>query len=337
MICAAWNSLSRPSFLWMRRKGVALRLAAAADRVDIVNALIVAGADVNAGDGEALIAAAQAGYEAIAQALVAAGAEISDEAYFAANVSISSLFDEAGYVYQGPVPEMVDIPVGRFFMGSSHEHCDDEGPIREVVIGNPFAMSKYEVTFADYDAFAQASGRTFPDDEGWGRGTRPVINVSWLDAQAYTRWLSKITGERYRLPSEAEWEYVARAGSSTAYSWGNEIGSNRANCWGCGSQWDRAKTAPVGSFPANAFGLHDMHGNGWEWVEDCFQDTYAGAPSDGTSRVGGDCSFRVLRGGSWYNPPRFLCSTMRNRDKPDNNRVATFGFRVARSDQTLAP
>ena len=152
-----------------------------------------------------------------------------------------------------------------------------------------------------------------PDDESWGRGTRPVINVSWEDAQAYVSWLSSQTGEAYRLMSEAEWEYVARAGSQTAYSWGSDIGSNRANCEGCGSQWDPSQTAPVGSFQANAYGVHDMHGNVWEWVEDCGNFSYAGTPSDGSAWRSVDCSRRVLRGGSWNYDPRNLRSAFRYR------------------------
>ena len=165
-----------------------------------------------------------------------------------------------------------------------------------MTIPRAFAVSKYEVTFEDYDRF------TYPnrvDDNGWGRGARPVINVSWDDAQEYVGWLSGQTGQSYRLLSGSEWEYVARAGTSTAYSWGNAIGSNRANCVGCGSQWDGSQTAPAGSFSANAYGVHDMHGNVWEWVEDCWNGSYAGAPSDGSAWRSGDCSVRVLRGGSW--------------------------------------
>ena len=137
------------------------------------------------------------------------------------------------------------------------------------------------------------------DERGWGRGRRPVINVSWEDAVAYTKWLSGQTGERCRLPSEAEWEYAARAGSVTKYSWGNEIGSNQANCDVCGSQWDGKQTAPVGSFDPNGWGLHDLHGNVWEWVQDCWNGSYQGAPTNGSAWESGDCSRRVLRGGSW--------------------------------------
>ena len=232
----------------------------------------------------------------------------------------------------GEGPEMVVIPAGRFRMGcvSGLDCIDDEKPVHEVTIPRAFALSVHEVTFDDYDRF------TYPnkvDDEGWGRGRRPVINVSWNDAREYVGWLSSQTGAEYRLPSEAEWEYAARAGSATKYSWGNEIGSNRANCSGdeCGDQW--AYTAPVGSFAPNAFGLYDMHGNVWEWVEDCGNHSYAGAPSDGGAWLSGDCAWRVLRGGSWLNEPRNLRAANWSWYST-GNRGSSFGFRVAR---TLTP
>ena len=144
-----------------------------------------------------------------------------------------------------------------------------------------------------------------PGDQGWGRGGRPVIHVSWEDATAYAAWLSEETGEEYRLPSESEWEYAARAGTTTRYTWRDDIGRNRSNCDGCGGRWDdEDRTAPAGSFAANAWGLHDVHGNVWEWVGDCWHENYARAPRDGSAwTTGGDCSRRVVRGGSWdYNP-----------------------------------
>ena len=197
-----------------------------------------------------------------------------------------------------PMPEMVVIPAGSFRMGCLSGDCYRNEPVHSVSIES-FELSKYEVTFEEYDAFTDATGRERANDRGWGRGRRPVINVSWDDAVAYTQWLSSQTGERYRLPSEAEWEYAARAGSTTKYSWGNDIGRNRANCDGCGSRWDDRQTAPVGSFSANRWGLHDMHGNVWEWVQDCWNGNYRGAPTDGSAWESGDCSERVLRGGSW--------------------------------------
>ena len=228
-------------------------------------------------------------------------------------------------------PEMVLIPEGRFRMGCvSGRNCDDdESPVHEVRV-EAFGLSKYEVTFEEYDRFTEAIGRGRVEDEGWGRGRRPVINVSWNDAEAYTRWLSARTGNLYRLPSEAEWEYAARAATETAYSWGNDIGHNRANCRGCGSRWDYEQTAPVGSFNPNAWGLHDMHGNVWEWVQDCWNGSYRGAPADGTAWERGDCSLRVLRGGSWYVNPRDLRSASRGRNTT-SLRDDDVGFRVART------
>ena len=232
----------------------------------------------------------------------------------------------------GQGPEMVVIPAGRFRMGCvSGQLCEDtEFPVRDVTIPRAFAVSKHEVTFEDYDRYTP-SRRV--DDDGWGRGRRPVINVSWFDAQEYVTWLSRETGQVYRLLSEAEWEYVARAGSSSAYSLGSGIGSNGANCSGCGSQWDSRQTAPVGSFAANAFGVHDMHGNAYEWVEDCWNNSYAGAPTDGSAWLSGNCGRRVLRGGSWNDTPRHVRSAFRDW-RSSGNRFSGDGFRVAR---TLIP
>ena len=233
----------------------------------------------------------------------------------------------------GKGPAMVVLPTGRFRMGSKNDERgrdDDEGPVRTVTISRSIAMGRYEVTFAEYDRFARATGRDRPDGEGWwGRGNRPVIYVSQKDAQAYAAWLSNETGKRYRLPSESEWEYAARAGTSTRYSWGNEIGRNRANCDGCGSKWDDKKTAPVGSFAANAFGLYDLHGNVWEWVEDCWHNNYEGAPSDGRAWTSGcDGGARaVVRGGSWYVIPQGVRSAYRNWNWP-SYRYFLVGFRL---------
>ena len=231
---------------------------------------------------------------------------------------------------------MVTIPAGRFRMGcvSGRDCFDEEQPVHEVSVGS-FALSKYEVTFEEYDRFTEATGRARAGDEGWGRGTRPVINVSWNDARAYVAWLSAETGEPYRLPTEAEWEYAARAGTETAYSWGNGIGDNRANCDGCDSRWDDEQTAPTGSFGANAWGLHDMHGNVWEWVEDCWHENYARAPSDGTAWTGGgDCSRRVLRGEFLGRPIRGASVRPSAAGLTTGFRNLSLGFRVAR---TLTP
>ena len=224
-------------------------------------------------------------------------------------------------------PEMVVVPAGSFTMGSpaSEEDRDnDEGPQHRVTIRAPFAVGKYEVTFSEWDACVAAGGCGHrADDRSWGRGRRPVINVSWEDARSYVLWLSRKTGKRYRLLSEAEWEYAARAGTTRPFHTGSTISTDRANyngsfSYGAGDKgtW-RKESVPVGSFPANGFGLHDMHGNVWEWVEDCWNDNYAGAPSNGTAwTAGGDCGKRVLRGGSWYNKPRILRSAIRSGTPP---------------------
>ena len=241
-------------------------------------------------------------------------------------------------------PELVVVPSGSFMMGSPSEESgrdDDEGPVHQVTIARPFAVGVYEVTFDEWEACRSGGGcggyrliRDGDRDEGWGRGRRPVIDMSWDGAQAYVEWLSRKTGAEYRLLSEAEWEYVARAGTTTEYWWGDEIGRNRANCSrGCGSRWDGKQTAPVGSFSANPFGLHDVHGNVWEWVEDCWNGSYHGASTDGSAWKSGDCGRRVLRGGSWSFRPRVLRSAARYR-LATGVRVSDVGFRVAR---TLTP
>ena len=229
-------------------------------------------------------------------------------------------------------PEMVVVPAGRFRMGClSGPNCsNNELPVREVSVGS-FALSQYEVTFEEYDRFARDTGRRWPDDHGWGRGRRPVIDVSWDDAVTFAAWLSEETGARYRLPSEAEWEYAARAGTTTPYSWGQEIGRNRANCMSCGSRWDDDRTATVGSFPTNGWGFHDMSGNVSEWVEDCWHPNYAGAPRDGSAwTTGGDCAIRMYRGGSWAIFPSWLHSSDRDFTRADLRGSST-GFRVLRT------
>jgi formylglycine-generating enzyme required for sulfatase activity len=177
-------------------------------------------------------------------------------------------------------PEMVVIPAGKFVMGSpdnEQDRIDSEGPQHEVTIAKPIAVSRFEVTFDEWDACTAARACAQVPDH-WGRGKMPVINVSWEDAKAYVGWLSEVTGKDYRLLTEAEWEYAARAGTTTRYFWGDDPATGDANCDGCGGGWTREQTAPVGSFKPNAFGLHDMNGNVWEWVEDSWHETYDGAP-----------------------------------------------------------
>jgi formylglycine-generating enzyme required for sulfatase activity len=231
----------------------------------------------------------------------------------------------------GDWPDLVTMPPGRFRMGSPDEepgHEDSEYPVREVVIARPFALGRMPVTFAQWDRFAGATGGWRPPDEGWGRGARPVVNVSWTDAMAYCAWLSARTGRRVRLPSEAEWEYAARAGSGSAYPWGAEIRWGLANGMEAGVAEGGQCTTPVGAFPPNAFGLHDMMGNVWEWVADCWNSFYVGAPCDGSAWLSGDCERRVLRGGSWADVPRLLRCAARNRNGRDF-RCNDYGFRVA--------
>ena len=256
----------------------------------------------------------------------------------------------------GVGPEMAVISAGWFRMGclSNDGACvGDEKPDHEVTIGRAFALGVREVTREEFGRFVDAAGHSMGNScyvrtggnwvtqtgRGWRSpgfaqsGSDPVVCVSWKDAKAYAAWLSGETGETYRLPSESEWEYAARAGSTAKYSWGNEIGDNRANCDGCGSRWDKRRTAPAGSFAPNDFGLYDMHGNAWEWVEDCWNASYRGAPSDGGAWRSGDCATRVLRGGSWYSEPRDLRAAYRN-GFTTGSRLNSSGFRVAR---TLTP
>ncbi len=250
-------------------------------------------------------------------------------------------------------PEMVIVPAGSFTMGSPDGDDDNEEPVHEVTISKPFAVGVYEVTVGEFDLFVNESGyspskgcKTYKwgkwkdrSASGWNKpefsqtGAHPVVCVHWDDAQEYVRWLSRKTGGTYRLLSESEWEYAARAGTGTRYWWGDKVGSNRANCEGCGSRWDDEQTAPVGSFSANAFGLYDVHGNVWEWVGDCWNDSYRGAPTDGSAWESGECRNRMLRGGAWNYSPWYLRSAFRNSEST-RKRSSRDGFRVAK---TLVP
>ena len=236
-------------------------------------------------------------------------------------------------------PEMVVIPAGSYVLRNINGmEIFYQGRVR---IAYQLAVGVNEVTFAEWDACRVAGGCSHnPGDKGWGRDKRPVINVSWEDAQAYVRWLSRETGRAYRLLSEFEWEYAARAGTKTHYHWGNSLGRNRANCADCGSRWDEKQTSPVGTFPANAFGLRDAHGNVQEWVEDCWsKHSYhtgegpAEGPMNGSPRLsghGGNCNDRIVRGGSWDSTPRSIRSAKR-MSLPLTQRRSDTGFRVART------
>ncbi|MBX2855729.1 MAG: formylglycine-generating enzyme family protein [Rhodobacteraceae bacterium] len=236
-------------------------------------------------------------------------------------------------------PEMVEIPAGVFSMGSP-DGVEDEGPQHGVAIKAPLAVGRYEITFEEWDACVLEQGCVYiPADHGWGRGARPVIHVSWEDAQGYLRWLSEKTGRTYRLLSEAEWEYAARAGSGTPFHTGEQISTDQANFDGnftfngSSKGASRQQTLKAGSFAPNAWGLYDMHGNVWEWVQDCWHDSYEDAPSDGAAwmeAADGDCSVAVLRGGSWNFKPDSLRSTSRGWNRR-NYRNFDIGFRVVRT------
>jgi formylglycine-generating enzyme required for sulfatase activity/rhodanese-related sulfurtransferase len=226
-------------------------------------------------------------------------------------------------------PEMIKLKGGSYTMGSNRNQVSgNESPAHKVKL-NSFAISRYEVTFNDYDRFAQATGRKLPSDEGWGRGKRPVINVSWDDAMSYALWLSEQTGKIYRLPTEAEWEFSVRGGSDSTYWWGYQMEDARANCFDCGSQWDQKSTAPIGSFGSNNFGLHDMAGNVREWVLDCYHPNYKRAPVEGTAWMESGCSVRVVRGGAFNKTSDSMRSTWRGHFKQDS-RLSFTGFRVVR-------
>lgn len=249
---------------------------------------------------------------------------------------------------------MVELPPGRFVMGSPRaeelaagiagrpEHTiEEEKPQVEVEIGYSLAVGKYEVTFAEWDHCVEVGGCTYrPHDNGWGRADRPVINVSRQDVQPYLDWLSRHTGQKYRLPSEAEWEYAARGGTTTARYWGDSLGTRNAVCDGCGSEWDNRSTAPVGSFPPNPFGLHDMLDNAYEWVADCWHPTHEGHPGNASARIEnspwwkeGRCERPAQRSASWAAFPWVVRAAHRGswRPGPWPDREPTYGFRVVRT------
>ena len=248
----------------------------------------------------------------------------------------------------GSGPEMRVLPAGSFRMGclpADGYQCQRGLPVRTVTIPRPFAIAAYETTFAQYDRFRKATGRAGDEeagDDGWGRDQQPAINIRWDSAEAFAAWLTQETGHVYRLPSEAEWEYAARAGTQTLWHWGKQPGSGQANCQDCGSRWSNRQPAPVGSFPANAWGLRDMHGNVAELTLDCVHFSYENAPTDGSpQRVprerfdetmaddDGLCSERIARGGSWLSPALDAQSGMRHMVK-SGEYSSTVGFRLVR-------
>lgn len=256
-------------------------------------------------------------------------------------------------------PEIVVIPAGSFTMGSplEEERASEREDQVQVNIAKPFAVGRFAVTLGEFAAFAAATGHETNDgcygikesqwkkreaDSNWRspgftqNDRHPVVCITWNDAKAYVAWISATTGKRYRLLSEAEREYVARAGTTTPFWWGTTISTGQANYYGnvtyaggSKGEWRKA-TVPVDSFAANPWGLYNVHGNVWEWVEDCWNEKNVGNPGDGTGRTTGDCSLRVLRGASWNNFPHTLRSARREKDPP-GNRDSAFGFRVART------
>ena len=224
--------------------------------------------------------------------------------------------------------DMAVIPAGSYVMGQDGSPESSVGhPAHKVTI-RAFRMSRHDVTFAEYDAFARVTGRALPDDNDWGRGDRPVINVDFADIQAFIRWLNVKSGAAYRLPSESEWEYAARAGAKTPYWWGPQVDPTRFN--GAANKgpdvWDG--TSPVGSFPPNAFGLYDVTGNVFQVTADCRHPTYDGAPTDGSAWLATPCDARVMRGGSWHNPKLGARLDMRAWFGPTLKSTAV-GFRLA--------
>jgi formylglycine-generating enzyme required for sulfatase activity len=224
--------------------------------------------------------------------------------------------------------QMIAVPAGTFVMGSVPEAGFQNGTPPHRVSVAAFRLGATEVTFAQYDAFAVAAGRDRPPDEGWGRGSRPVIHVSWADIHAFIDWLNAASGRQFRLPTEAEWEYAARAGSTSLYSWGDSVDHARVNNSVDDGidQW--AFTAPVGQFEPNAFGLYDMLGNAWEFVQDCRHPTYEGAPADGSAWLAGACDSRIVRGGSWGSTSRGVQTAARGAAS-EYFESMDLGFRLA--------
>jgi formylglycine-generating enzyme required for sulfatase activity len=230
-------------------------------------------------------------------------------------------------------PELVPVPTGDFEMGTTPGSFTSDAPRRSVSITKNFSIGRQEITFAQWEACVADNGCAGynPADEGWGKGNRPAINISWKDAQRYIEWLSKKTGKRYRLPTEAEWEYAARAGTGTAFWWGREAGKNNANCFDCGGQGG-AMTQPVGSYGTNPLGLHDTAGNVWEWTEDCYdEESYTKFDNYPQAVRGGASCYRVVRGGAWDMMSSGIQSSFRYSIEP-GNRANNVGFRVVRED-----
>jgi len=239
-------------------------------------------------------------------------------------------------------PEMVLVPAGSFTMGSpaSEEGRDEsEGPQHQVTFAQPFAVGKFAVTFSQWDACVADHGCNGyrPRDQGWGRDKRPVINVSWDDTQAYVAWLSRKTGKPYRLLSEAEREYVTRAGTTTAYWTGSSMSTQQANYCADAEKYKRkqfgddcrGQTVPVDRFEPNPWGLFQVHGNVYEWTQDCAPASYDNAPTDGSALVAAMCNRHIVRGGSWDTLQPLRAAARAGPYAVERN--IALGFRVARS------
>ena len=239
----------------------------------------------------------------------------------------------------GGGPELVIIPAGSGFVGdNTGEGPTEERPFHKVVAKIPFAMSTTEITFEDYDRFCKTTGESCPDDKGWGRGKQPVINVSWTDAVAYTKWLSDQTGHTYRLPSEAEWEYAARAGSKGRFWWGDKYIQGKDHCdkdiGGCPEGTALFNPGPVGRFQPNPFGLYDMTSNVSEWTLDCWNPQHDEHKSDLSARLTGDCDTRVIKGGAYNEKASYLSLSHRIEGVDYQTlRMGSLGFRVVRELQ----
>ena len=232
---------------------------------------------------------------------------------------------------EGAGPLMVKIPAGSFQMGSADSVAEfTERPQHQVTLGK-FAISVYEVTIAEYARFASASGRRMPKTDNLDASKYPVFFVSWNDALAYTQWLSQNSGHDYRLPTEAQWEYAARAGTASNYWWGRNLGENNAHCIACETGLDPRAPTRIGHFKPNPYGLFDTAGNVQEWVYDCYHDNYHGAPTDGTVFEGGDCKVRVVRGGAFSSGPKGLRATSRDKLSASSGNDGV-GIRVVRID-----
>ena len=233
-------------------------------------------------------------------------------------------------------PKLVIIPHGVGTIGGANfRSFKNEEPIHAININHNFALSVTEITFQQYDLYCKAAQAPCPDDKGWGRGEQPVINVSWEEANAYTQWLTAQTGHTYRLPSEAEWEYAARAGTASKFWWGDEYQQGKDHCdrdqGGCPAGTELSQPLPVARFQANPFGLYDVTSNVMEWVQDCGNDSHKRDPIDnsGAARTDGDCDYRMVKGSNWKNPQPYVHLSKR-LDVERDYQSKQIGFRVLR-------